>query len=255
MNLENIEVQLEEIGLNKSEIKIYLTLLKIGASSTGPIITKSSTANSKVYEVLEKLIKKGLVSYFTKEGVKYYKASSPKMILEYLKEKKKNIEKQELDIKNILPTLLQFQEQKQEEKEALIFSGSRGIKTAFTNLVDELKKGEEVHIMGVYDFGEEFLPLAKYFQNIRSHKKIKAKFLINRSAKEIAKEFKKYPPVEIKFMPENMLTPAIFLIYKDKVIINLAKEMTFFVLKSKSVNLAFESYFQMMWKMAKSLKV
>jgi len=147
--------------------------------------------------------------------------------------------------------LLQFQEQKEDVKEATIFTGPRGIKTAFTNLVDELNSGEEVHIMGVYEFTDKFMPLALYFQKIRSHKKIKAKFLINNSAKKIAKEFKKYKPIEIRFMPENMFTPAIFLIYKDKVIINLANEMTFFVIKSKSAKKAFDQYFQLMWKTAK----
>ncbi len=251
MDILKIELQLEEIGLNKSEIKVYLSLLKLGASSTGPIINESNTANSKVYEVLEKLIKKGLVSYFTKENIKYYRAANPNRIIDFLEEKKKEIEVQQKKVNDMLPTLLAFSEEKQEENEAFIFSGPRGIKTAFTSVVDELRKDEEVHIMGVYDFGETFLPLALYFQKMRTNKKIKAKFLINRKAENIAQEFKKYPPVEIKFMPENMLTPAIFLIYSDKVIINLAKEMTFFVLKSKSAQETFEAYFQMMWKMAK----
>lgn len=251
MELKNIESQLEEIGLNKSEIKVYIILLKLGASSTGPIINKSKTANSKIYGVLEKLIQKGLVSHFTKEGVKYYKAASPKMILDYLEEKKNNIQQQESKIKEILPTLLQFERQNEEEKEAFIFSGPRGVRTAFTNLVNELNPGEEVHIMGVYDFGKEFLPLALYFQRIRSQKRIKAKFLINRGAENIAREFKKYPPLQIKFLPKDIFTPAIFLIYKDKVIINLAKEMTFFVIKSKSAVTAFDSYFELLWRNGK----
>lgn len=133
------------------------------------------------------------------------------------------------------------------DQEVNIYKGPDGIKIAFQNLVDELKPGEEVHIMGVYDFGEEFLPLALFFQEIRSKKGIKAKFLMNKGAKKIAERFKDYPPVEIKFMPEKIFTPAIFLIYKDKVIINLAKEQTFFVMQSKSAALAFESYFQLMW--------
>jgi HTH-type transcriptional regulator, sugar sensing transcriptional regulator len=251
MEIEKLEFQLEEIGLNKSEIRVYLSLLKLGASSTGPIITESKTANSKVYEVLEKLIQKGLVSYFTKGNVKYYNASSPKLLLEYLRDKKKEIEKQESKVNKILPSLLEFSQIKEEEKQSLIYSGPKGLKTAFVNLVDELSKGEEVHIMGVYDFGEQFLPIALYFQKIRSAKGIKAKFLINTNAEKIAREFKKYPPAEVKFLPEEISTPAIFLIYKDKVIINIAKEMTFFVLKSKSAKEAFESYFQVMWKLAK----
>ena len=63
MNIEDIELQLEWIGLNKSETKVYLSLLRLGASSTGPIINDSKTANSKIYEVLDKLIHKGLVSF------------------------------------------------------------------------------------------------------------------------------------------------------------------------------------------------
>lgn len=251
MEIEIIENNLEEIGLNKSEIKVYLALLKLDASSTGPIIKESKTADSKIYEVLEKLTQKGLVSHFTKGKVKRYKAASPKMILEFLKEKRENIQKQETKVNQLLPQLLQFQKQEETDNEATIFTGNKGIKTAFTNIVDELDSGEEIHIMGVHNFGEKFMHLAQYFQNARSHKKIKAKFLMDASAKEIAKEFKKYPPTQIRFMPEEILTPAIFLIYKDKVVINLAKEMTFFVIKSQSAKDTFDAYFQLMWKQSK----
>lgn len=251
MDVQNIELELETIGLNKSEIKVYVSLLKLGASSTGPIITESKTANSKIYEVLDKLIQKGLVSFFVKENVKYYKATNPKMLLDFLEEKKSAIDKEKDRLNKILPTLIAFSQDKEEEKEALIYTGTRGVKTAFTNLVDELNEGEEVHIMGVYDFGDKFIHSALYFQKIRSNKKIKAKFLINKDAKKIADEFRKYPPVEIRYLPKGTFTPAIFLIYKDKVIINLAKEMTFFVIKSKNAKEAFDAYFNLLWKTAK----
>ncbi|MFQ5620498.1 MAG: hypothetical protein ACE5FT_01490 [Candidatus Nanoarchaeia archaeon] len=202
-------------------------------------------------EVLEKLIEKDLVSYFTKGGVKYYKAASPKMIQAYLDEKKKALDKQQESVSEILPSLLELAKAKEFEKEAVVFSGARGIRTAFRNLVDELNKGDEVHIMGVYKFGDQFKRLALFFQKIRSEKGIKGKFLMNTDAKYLAKAFKKYPPIEVRYLPENVMTPAIFLIYKDKVIINLADEMTFFVLTSKSTALAFDTYFNLLWKNAK----
>ena len=250
MDLSRIEAELEHIGLNKSEIRVYLALLRIGASTTGPIITESRTADSKVYEVLEKLTRKGLVSHFIRENVKHFKATNPRMLLDFLDERKTEIEKEKERISKLLPLLTAYAEEKEEEKEAVIFSGYRGVKTAFANLVDELGEGDEVHIMGVYDFGRQFLHLALFFQKIRSNKNIKAKFLINEEAKSIAEEFRKYPPAEIRFLPPGVFTPAIFLIYSDKVIINLAKEMTFFVLKSKSAKEAFEAYFQLLWKTA-----
>lgn len=251
MDISKIEFELEEIGLTKSEIKVYIALLELGSSTTGPIVDKSQTANSKIYVVLEKLINKGLVTFFKQEGLKYFKSVPPSQLLRYLKEKQEKIKEQESKIKQILPTLESISNQKEEEKEAVIFKGRKGIKTAFNDLVDSLEKGDHVNIMGVYSFGEEFKELALYFQKIRSKKGVKANFLINKNAKSIAEEFKKYPPLEIRFMKEEIITPAIFLIYKNKVIINLGDEMVFFMLKSQSTADAFNIYFKKLWDSSK----
>ncbi|MFT4303383.1 MAG: TrmB family transcriptional regulator [Candidatus Woesearchaeota archaeon] len=239
---------LEQIGLTSSEVKVYLALLRLGTSSTGPIIRESKTADSKIYEVLDKLSEKGLVSFFIKDNVKQYQPASPRMVLEYLRVKKQDITEQENQIEKILPGLLNLQSEKKTDLSSNVFVGNKGIKTAFMNLVDELNSGDEVHIMGVHNFDDRFKPLALFFQRIRSVKGIKAKFLMNQNAKPIAKLFRKYPPVEIRFMKENILTPSIFLIYSNKVIINMPQELTFFVLESDSVKKTFEEYFQILWK-------
>jgi sugar-specific transcriptional regulator TrmB len=251
MNFDIMDLKaLEDIGLNKSEIKVYVALLRLGPSSAGKIVQESRTANSKVYEVLNKLSDKGLATCFNKSKVKYYAASSPKMIKTFLEEKKQDIEKQSAKFEKILPQLIGLEKLGQSQEQASIYSGPKGFKTVFTTIVDELNKGEEIHIMGVYNFRKTLLPLALHFQKMRSEKGIKAKFLINSNAKDVAKEYFKYEPVEIKFMQQKVFTPAIFLIYKDKVIINLAEEMTFFVIQSKNTAKAFEAYFQILWNTA-----
>ncbi len=53
---------LEEIGLTKGEISVYLALLKIGETTTGKIIEEAQISSGKIYEILDKLIKKGMVS-------------------------------------------------------------------------------------------------------------------------------------------------------------------------------------------------
>ena len=52
-------------------------------------------------------------------------------------------------------------------------------------------------------------------------------------------------------MPNDMFTPAIFIIYGDKVIISLGDEFTMFVIKSASAAKAFDAYFGAMWATAK----
>ena len=244
MDISQIEFKLEEIGLTKSEVKVYISLLELGPSTTGPIVDKSKTANSKIYLILEKLIDKGLVTYFKQEVLRYYKAAPPSQIIRYLKEKQEKLRSQEKEVEKIFPILESLSKQKEEEKEAIVFRGPKAIKTAFNDLVDSLRKGEEVNIMGVYNFGEEFRRLALYFQKIRSKKGIKANFLMNSNARPLAKKFREYPPLEVRFMGEGTVTPSIFLIYKDKVIINLGDEMVFFMIKSKSTADSFNVYFK-----------
>ena len=56
----NTEI-LQEIGLTKSEINVYLALLELGSSSTGKIVDKSKAASSKIYEILDRLMQKRIV--------------------------------------------------------------------------------------------------------------------------------------------------------------------------------------------------
>ena len=53
---------LQELGLTQREIRVYLALLELGSTTTGSIIKRSEVPNSKIYEILESLQNKGLVS-------------------------------------------------------------------------------------------------------------------------------------------------------------------------------------------------
>ncbi|MBI2148560.1 helix-turn-helix domain-containing protein [Candidatus Woesearchaeota archaeon] len=96
---------LEEIGLTKNETKIYLNLLKIGSTTTGNIIKETGIHTSKVYDGLERLMHKGLVSYVIISNVKYFKAVDPERLIDFLEDKKNAINKQEEEIKKIIPKL------------------------------------------------------------------------------------------------------------------------------------------------------
>ena len=121
---------LEEIGLTKGESKVYLALLKTGETTTGEIIKQAQISSGKVYEILEKLIKKGLASFTIKEKTKYFSASSPKRIFDYLKEKEKDLKFKEEEFKKQLPGLLQIENQNKKEYETKLFKGFKGVRTA-----------------------------------------------------------------------------------------------------------------------------
>ena len=62
---------LSNLGLSERESSVYLALLELGQTTTGPLSKKSSIPNSKIYEVLNSLEEKGLVSWVLKNNLPF----------------------------------------------------------------------------------------------------------------------------------------------------------------------------------------
>src|SRR3989338_9161192 len=118
MNIEN----LEKVGLNSNEARVYLALLELGPSLVGKITEKSKVHRRTVYDVLESLIDKGLVSYIVEINRKVFEATEPERLLELLKEREK-------EIKEILPELQTKKNASRRKQEATIFRGKKGLRT------------------------------------------------------------------------------------------------------------------------------
>ncbi len=128
-------------GLTKGEIKVYLALLKLGLTTSGPIVNKSGIAKSMVYPVLEKLIHKGLVSYIIKEKTKYFQASDPEKIVEFIEEREKSLNETKDEVKKSLPEL-ELMMKLAKKSEATIYLGNKGLRTAYERVYKKLKRGE-----------------------------------------------------------------------------------------------------------------
>lgn len=128
----NISI-LKEIGFTEREIKVYIALLEIGKSTAGPIAIKANLPQTKVYETLGKLIKKGLVSFIVISKTKHFQAIEPKQILSLIDQKKEQF-------KEILEELESKRKFGQEQQTASIHEGYRAVKLLFINIVNELKK-------------------------------------------------------------------------------------------------------------------
>ena len=65
---------LKKIGLTDNEIKIYVTLLKIGSSTAYEISQKTGIYRVHVYDKLEQLMDKGLATYVYQGTKKIFQA-------------------------------------------------------------------------------------------------------------------------------------------------------------------------------------
>src|SRR3990167_7271842 len=96
---------LEDIGLTEGETKVYLALLRLGATKTGPLAKEARVSSSKVYKILDRLIQKGLAGYVTRGQTKYFTALEPKRILEYMEQKEQMLKEKKELVKKLVPQL------------------------------------------------------------------------------------------------------------------------------------------------------
>ena len=233
---------LEEIGLTASEARIYLVLLEQGASLAGTISRNTGIHRRSVYDAIERLIQKGLVSYIKKNNRKFFEAVSPERLIEIL-------HKKEGDLKKVMPELKLLQQMCAEKNETLFFRGKAALKSAFD---DQLEKAKTICIWGSSIKAAECLPF--YFPHhdkIRIEKNIKAKLIFNESDRK-EKHVKSIPLAEIRFVPENVKSDTAVIIYDKNVLVVAWKLNPIGILIRESVIAqGFQSYFDFMWSIAK----
>src|SRR4030043_744601 len=204
----NLEI-LEQIGLTKSEIKVYLALLELGSSTTGPIVDKSGAASSKIYEILDRLIHKGMASHVMKGSTKYFEAAPPERILDYLKEREEELATQKKEGEQLLPQLVLKKEMAKYKQEATIYRGMRGIETAFYDALKLMKKGETFYVYGIPQRSDKVNLFFVKWNAERARRGVEARQLFNESARgELQALPENNPLSEIRFMQNEQAMPA-----------------------------------------------
>jgi sugar-specific transcriptional regulator TrmB len=248
---------LTDIGLTKGEAKVYSSLNKLGESTIGPIIDNSGISRSKIYDVLERLIKKGLVSYIKKDRTKYFQANEPSKIKDFLKSKEKIIQGNLIEVEKIIPLMLKTREKQEDASSVQVYEGFQGIMTAHDHVFSRLKKGEEYFFYGISAFQEEkYHSIWKEDHEKRVSLGIKCKLLFNRkTSRKVMKNRNDYKYCDARYMPEGMETPAWVMGYKNVTLIGLqSKKGLAIEIVNKEIAQSFKSFFRVLWNLSKSYK-
>jgi len=245
--MENI---LKSVGLTENESKVYLELLRLGSTSTGPLIKKLGMHRAAVYDTIDMLIEKGLVSFVIKANRKYFEAHDPERLSEYLESKKQLIEEQEQELKKEIPKLQNLRILSKEKQEGYVYKGMKGIKSV---LEDVLKEGKLWFVFGSKGQFEQALP-SFYIQFHKKRERLKIPMKIIRSEIIRKREEKyKFKFREVRYLPEESTTPSTTMIYGDKLaVIVWSEDPMAFVVRSKTAADSYRKYFDVMWKAAKT---
>lgn len=105
IQVQDIEKSLQKIGLTDKEIKVYLVLLSGGITAIRKIAEKAGINRGTTYELLKKLQRMGLVSYFHQGKQQHFVAEEPRVLFSFVRRKKKEILEAESDLEKIVSEL------------------------------------------------------------------------------------------------------------------------------------------------------
>ncbi|MFH1510928.1 MAG: helix-turn-helix domain-containing protein, partial [Candidatus Woesearchaeota archaeon] len=224
---------LEQVGLTKVETKVYLAVLDLGSSLAGAITRDSGIQRRSVYDALERLIQKGLVSYIKTNNRRFYQAANPKRILEISQEK--------LDqVKKLLPELELKYSMSREKQDTTFYRGKHGLKTVFD---DQIRDAQEILVFGASTYAYEIIKY--YFDRYDLQRQRKG---IHVRAIFCEKLQRKVPDADIRYLPKQYSSHAATNVYGDKVAIILWTENPLAILISqKEIAESYRKYFELLW--------
>ena len=243
---------LSKLGFSTGEDKVYSAILNSNHATLQRIHERTGFERRNVYDIINKLVGKGLVSYFTENGHKIYRVTSPKNILSYLEDEERDIGEKKALLKASVPQLMQAYESSKPDFDVRIYRGREGLRSLFNEMLEH----PDVHFIGgnwgmVKYLGKDWVDrwMAK-----RASRKVWMHDIITTSAKFFAE----YPPpkdcYEFRVLPPEMGSPNVICIFGNRVInIFWGENLFAFELENKDVAKSYYDYFAYLWKTLDSI--
>lgn len=214
--MDKVETALKAFGLEEQEIKSYLALLDLHESTATKIAERTGLGRVHIYQIINRLIEKGLASYIIKNNVKYFSASDPVNLLHELKSKQEKLNE-------VLPILIAKKNQNVEETKVEIYRGREGINTILKSIIRD--KQPYYFMGGIEESCTIFKLESIVFVKRAEEGEIKGKILARKKDSFFIGKNEEY-----RYIPENVVMTTTTWIWGEKTGIFVWKEPYYCIL-------------------------
>jgi len=224
-----------ELGFSEGEADIYIALLKLGSASIMQLAKKSGRHRTHIYDTIEKLKEKGLVSESIVDNKKKIVPSNPDNIIDYLKEREKKAE-------SILPELKKLQKT---HGDIIVetFKGKAGLRSVLRDIHREKK--DYIGYGEGSRFGKVLPTFYEYFREESGRLGLSLRLILKNGVK-----VPKRKKLQVRYI--DYVSPSTTFIYANKVLTIIWEPFpTAIRITDDQVAKSYKNYFEIMWKSAK----
>lgn len=125
---DNLELELQRVGLDEREARVYLSALDLGPSPVQKIAQRAGVPRATTYLVLDDLQQRGLVSTYEQGKKVYFIAQHPTQLGEIIKHQEDELKLRQLALKELVPELeKRGQLEKDEQSVVKYYQGEGGL--------------------------------------------------------------------------------------------------------------------------------
>lgn len=238
---------LQNLGLSKNEAEIYETLLGAGEAAVSDIARATNINRRNIYDVLNRMMEKGLVFPVLQNGESRYKPVDPGKLMELLKEKETQLEKS-------LPNLQQLYRTQPKDNEVYVYKGPEGWKNYMRDMLRIAQPAYFIAAKGGW-LDERVKHFYPQFLKEAQRKKIEFHHLFDWEVRTELPELFKDVQKKYKFLPPGYSAPGSIDIFGDHV--NIISDLrvggfadddfSFTVIVNQHIADSFRIWFKYMW--------
>lgn len=246
--------QLQKLGLNETEAKTYLALLKVGGASVGALSRETGIARTTLYYAIVELKKKGFIFEKLIDKRRRVIARSPEFLEKQANHKLEYAKELSDSMKELVPTLKKLAKEDKSYSTVSHFEGKESVWEVFEVI---LRTNKDSYW---YGFGRRFLEnydfetfSANFSKKRRQYGKTKSFNIIpafpeaDKVARRGETDFQ-----EFRFLPSDINFDAGLCIFGNKVaIFSYNKEISATIIEGVAVAEIAKSMFNIIWSSIK----
>ncbi|MDD9954236.1 MAG: hypothetical protein OXR66_07940 [Candidatus Woesearchaeota archaeon] len=227
------------LGFSPSETKVYSHLIEHGCSYANKISARTGLNRTNVYEALDRLLTKGVISFITKNRMKWFEAKPPDVLCSLAKAKEEEFQ----HVRESLADEIALLPQSEPVLDATIFTGKKGLRMLFE---DMLLVGKPIDIIAAeLQFKEFFGPYFELWHEQRIKRKIPQRSIFPKS---FEKKMEMRDFLTYKFVDDRFTNPTTTILYDENCLfIQWSKEPLAVKIHNKEITNSHRNYFNMLW--------
>ncbi|PJA45191.1 hypothetical protein CO174_04475 [Candidatus Uhrbacteria bacterium CG_4_9_14_3_um_filter_50_9] len=236
----------QNLGLSKNEAELYEALLELGEASVSKLNQKTNINRRNIYDVLNRMIEKGLVFIVIQAGENRYKPVDPRKLKELIFEKQTMLDAQ-------LDELDELYQSKPKHSEVFVYRGPEGWKNYMRDI---LRVNQPTFFIGAKGLWLEERVKNFFPQFHEQARKQNVPFftLFDWEIQTECPEILPYVKTNYKFLPPGYSTKGGVDIFGDYVCVlsdlkikKFEEDFAFTVMVNPTIADSFRTWFRYMW--------